>query len=593
MKKIFLSLLSLFISLFGFSLAEKIKAQTAWQIQEIEKTGYEGKYTSLALDSKSRPHLSYYESNAADLKYAYFDGNAFQIQTVDNIGDVGKFSSLAIDSNDRPHISYYDATNGDLKYAYHDGASWQFASVDTSGNVGTYTSLALDQQNKAHISYYDQTNKDLKYAYYSGPFWQTQTIDSATDVGEYTDLSLNQNGQALISYYDKTNKNLKFYNGSLGIVQTVDTTDDVGKYSSLAIDLNSHFHISYYDSTNNDLKYAFYDGSTWQSQAIDVSGDVGKYSSLALNNNDQPFIFYFDATGYHLKYLYFNGTNWQGDYLNESVADPGYSASLALDSTNFRPHLSYFNGLSASVKYALYDDLAPSTSASPSSGKYKTNKKISLSSSDNSGGSGVDKIYYTTDGSTPTTFSSVYGAPILITRDTLLQFFAQDKVGNSEQVKKENYKISKAKFKTKNLKEKQKYEANNFYFLFSKLPKKLKAKKYYLEIERFKKYPPNFAQAKSGLLKKYWRINTNLDEYPNKDFEVKLVFKYKTSEFKNLKKRNRLAQEKNLHLLHFDSKTKTWKTQELNVSLNQKKNSLYLSLTEPPAFKTILFALGI
>jgi hypothetical protein len=39
-------------------------------------------------------------------------------------------------------------------------------------------------------------------------------------------------------------------------------------------------------------------------------------------------------------------------------------------------------------------------------------------------------IYYTTDGSTPTTGSSVYTGPITVDTTTTLRFFAVDDVGN-------------------------------------------------------------------------------------------------------------------------------------------------------------------
>src|SRR5207249_12106376 len=45
------------------------------------------------------------------------------------------------------------------------------------------------------------------------------------------------------------------------------------------------------------------------------------------------------------------------------------------------------------------------------SGWYKAAVQVALSATDNAGGSGAATTYYTTDGSTPTTASTVYTAP--------------------------------------------------------------------------------------------------------------------------------------------------------------------------------------
>jgi hypothetical protein len=86
------------------------------------------------------------------------------VETIDSEGNVGWYSSIALDSDDRPHISYYDQTNGDLKYAYRAGESWEIETIDNEADVGLHTSIALDSDDRPHISYYDQTNGDLKYA---------------------------------------------------------------------------------------------------------------------------------------------------------------------------------------------------------------------------------------------------------------------------------------------------------------------------------------------------------------------------------------------------------------------------------------------
>jgi Chitobiase/beta-hexosaminidase C-terminal domain/RHS Repeat len=89
----------------------------------------------------------------------------------------------------------------------------------------------------------------------------------------------------------------------------------------------------------------------------------------------------------------------------------------------------------------LLDTTAPTTTASPPGGTYAGSVDVTLSCADGAG-SGCDKIYYTTNGSYPTTSSPQYSSPIHISGTTTLRFFATDFAGNSEAVKTQNYTIT-------------------------------------------------------------------------------------------------------------------------------------------------------
>ena len=46
------------------------------------------------------------------------------------------YTSIAVDSGGKVHISYYDDTNAALKYATNTTGAWVTTTVDNSGDVG-------------------------------------------------------------------------------------------------------------------------------------------------------------------------------------------------------------------------------------------------------------------------------------------------------------------------------------------------------------------------------------------------------------------------------------------------------------------------
>ncbi len=83
----------------------------------------------------------------------------------------------------------------------------------------------------------------------------------------------------------------------------------------------------------------------------------------------------------------------------------------------------------------VLDTIAPTVTVNPVGGNFDDVQNVTLTTDEPA------TIYYTTDGSTPTTSSTQYTGPISITDTTTLKFFAVDTAGNASPVQSETYNI--------------------------------------------------------------------------------------------------------------------------------------------------------
>jgi peptidoglycan/xylan/chitin deacetylase (PgdA/CDA1 family) len=120
------------------------------------------------------------------------------------------------------------------------------------------------------------------------------------------------------------------------------------------------------------------------------------------------------------------------------AASPTYAGPFTVSATTtvkYRAWDNAGNSESTNSQLVQVDTQAPASSiacggAACSSGWYGGPVSVSLSATDT--GAGVAAIRYTTDGSTPTTASTVYTAPFTVSSTTTVKFRAWDNAGNVE-----------------------------------------------------------------------------------------------------------------------------------------------------------------
>lgn len=275
------------------------QTDAGWLLETVDATGDTGWYPSLAIRYDGHVFISYYDRDQQALKVAQRDAGArWEIALIEKVGllesppgvlylheNPEQFrTSMGIDARGYPVVSYIGNIEKNLKVAWWNGTDWETKLVDPAAPSGGYNSLAISPQGYPAISYHDIEQGALRYAWWDGRKWQTETVHKyGTNIGLFTSLAFDSAGHPHISYFDDDPDTLMYAfwkNNAWQIRAMTPGLYHPGFFSSLALDANDRPLVAYFEFSEADLLVAAWDGMVFQRTFIDQVGSVGWYPSL-------------------------------------------------------------------------------------------------------------------------------------------------------------------------------------------------------------------------------------------------------------------------------------------------------------------------
>ena len=126
----------------------------------------------------------------------------------------------------------------------------------------------------------------------------------------------------------------------------------------------------------------------------------------------------------------------------EACTSPRSYTGLTAGSHSFtveaRNSLGNTGTATRTFQFVVPDTTAPVVTASPVGGTFDAGQQITLTANE------AATIYYTTDGSAPTTASPKYSAPIVLSANFTLRYFAVDTAGNASAAASQSYVVRTA-----------------------------------------------------------------------------------------------------------------------------------------------------
>ncbi|HTP67879.1 MAG TPA: hypothetical protein VMJ35_03165 [Dongiaceae bacterium] len=273
--------------------------------------GLGGFSSQIALDSNQNPHICY---APRVLKYAHFDGKQWQTQEIDKGGGLVSYTcSIKMDSKNRPHISWYVESGVFLRYAELKDGAWLARTLDQQGLPGKWNSLALDSEGNPHIAYIEFPLGQLRYTAFDGKLWTRNIVDApGAKPGDLylrgfgASLIFNRDGEALAVYYDLESLKLARLSEGKWTVSTIEQLPNFGDWAwkqfrtSTALDSKGNLHIVF--ESKKGLEHLWWDGAEWRSRMLIVPVGVTFFdSSMVMDKSDNIYIAYKDATEGTLK----------------------------------------------------------------------------------------------------------------------------------------------------------------------------------------------------------------------------------------------------------------------------------------------------
>jgi hypothetical protein len=349
--------------------ATRLAAADSWEVETVDAAGA-GKFSSLKFDNAGNAHLAFVsEDGHESVKYGFWD-HVLNRWFIMKIAEGGSFTSLALDSKGRPRISWADSgtvVGSKLRYAYWDGAAWKKQTIPLPADtIAYYTSLVVDADDNPSISYYEYDGPKgsnfrvrMRVVTSNGQYWQVSTADSDNQSGKFNSMAIDAQGRLHLAYANvnagTAGARYAVRTGSSWHTEVIDGLGQnadgyVGHGIYIVLDREGNPHITYLGTSDNSVRYAVRRNGRWAIQIIDRLAGVGypDRNSMALDGEGRPYIAYFDAGQGSLKVARQEGDKW----LVATVDTNGSGFTSAMQINRGTLWIAYADEGSGSLKVA-------------------------------------------------------------------------------------------------------------------------------------------------------------------------------------------------------------------------------------------------
>ena len=353
---------------------------SVWQIESLDESGI-GRYSSLKRDGDGNLHVVYItEDGKYSLKYGFWDHKVKRWFNM-KVAEGASFSSLTLDSKNRPHISWADHGTGvgsRLRYIYWSGQEWIRRPIPLDAEtVAYYTSIALDKEDKACISFYEYNGPKgtdfrvrLRAVMWNGSFWEVKTIDGENQSGKFNATAIDSRGQIHIAYANvgamTAGMRYALWDGKSWkreVLEGLLDTDRayVGTAANIALDQDGNPHVTYMNESTGMVKYAVRKGGRWQIEVVDRVARVAypDRNAIAIDENGQPYLSYHDRLRGTLNLAYKKAGKWYTEVVDSDGS--GFTSSLQV--SHGAVWISYADERVGGLKIAHLDPEAQNSSA--------------------------------------------------------------------------------------------------------------------------------------------------------------------------------------------------------------------------------------